>query len=507
MNPHHLLMLDLSGPTLSPDERAFFAEYKVGGVCLFRRNFVDRYQAAELSAELRTLLGDDLLVATDQEGGGVVRAQDVPYSPGTMLLGAAADPDLTRNVAAATARGLRAMGVNVDFAPVADVNNSPLNPVIGERSFGSDPGTVARHVVAFVEGLQSEGIAATVKHFPGHGDTATDSHLALPRLNVDLERLHALELVPFKAAIDAGVAGVMSYHGLVSALDPENPATLSKRVITDLLGTELGFKGVTFSDALEMRAIAARYTPAEAVVRALAAGIDMPLYDVHTGPISTHEAILQGIDVALEEGRLNLNDLERSQKRLQSLAKRYPATPDPSAAWREGDEGLLNETAKRAVTVLGDFKPLNPDSSLLLVAPGNVVGGAASDQVETPAEAFAGELEGRGFQMTRAFYEPRKLAADKETILATVRRREVTLFVTTSRTRLEEKEKSFGLEVARAARSFIHVALWNPYHANDLPMPVVLGFGFHPASLRAVAEVLTGARAYGSSPVPLAPEG
>ena len=283
MNPHRLLMLDLSGPTLSSDERAFFADYQVGGVCLFSRNSIDRHQAADLTAELRSLLGENLLIATDQEGGGVVRAGDVPFSPGTMLLGAANDPDLTRKVAAATARGLRAMGINVNFAPVADVNNNPLNPVIGDRSFGAEPEHVAEHVVAFVQGLQSENVAATVKHFPGHGDTATDSHLALPELDVSLERLHALELLPFKAAIQTGVAGVMSYHGVVQALDSENPATLSIRAITDLLRGELGFDGVTFTDALEMRAIQDRYSPAESVVRALAAGIDMPLYDVHQG--------------------------------------------------------------------------------------------------------------------------------------------------------------------------------------------------------------------------------
>ena len=186
-------MMDLAGPRLSPDERALLREYRVAGVCLFSRNVENVHQAAELCAELRALQGEDLLVAADQEGGGVLRALDVPHSPGTMLLGAADDPDLTRRAAAATARGLRAMGVNLNFAPVADVNNNPQNPVIGDRAFGSAPEHVARHVVAFVQGLQQEGVAATVKHFPGHGDTATDSHLALPSLAVSRERLEALD--------------------------------------------------------------------------------------------------------------------------------------------------------------------------------------------------------------------------------------------------------------------------------------------------------------------------
>ena len=504
MPPHRLLMLDLSGPMLSPDERAFFADYRVGGVCLFSRNFVDRYQAAELTQELRVLLGADLLIATDQEGGGVVRARDVPFSPGTMALGAADDADLTRNVAAATARGLRAMGVNVDFAPVADVNNNPLNPVIGERSFGGKAEHAAKHVVAFVEGLQSEGVAATVKHFPGHGDTATDSHLALPTLNVDLERLHALEIAPFKAAINAGVAAVMSYHGVVRALDPENPATLSRRAITDLLRFELGFDGVTFTDALEMRAIAARYNPAESVVRALRAGIDMPLYDVHTGPVSTHETILQGIDAALAEGRLDSSEIKRSEKRLQNLARLFPTSPDPDKAWQDGDEALLQNAAKRAVTVLGGFKPLEPGSSLTLVAPDSAVGGAASDKVDTPAEAFAAELEQVGFQVTRAFYDREQ--PEKEDVFAKLKQADVTVFVTTSRTRLVEEEVAWGLEVARVSNRFVHVALWNPYHVADLPGPAVVSFGFRPGSLGAVAEVLAGAAANATPPVALVPQ-
>ena len=503
MPPHRLLMLDLSGPTLSPDERAFFEDYRVGGVCLFSRNFVDRYQAADLCAELRSLLGTDLLIATDQEGGGVVRARDVPFSPGTMALGAADDADSTRNVAAATARGLRAMGVNVNFAPVADVNNNPLNPVIGERSFGGEPEHVAKHVVAFVEGLQSEGVAATVKHFPGHGDTATDSHLALPTLDVSLERLHALELAPFKAAINAGVAAVMSYHGVVRALDPGHPATLSRRAVTDLLRGELGFSGVTFTDALEMRAIAARYSPAESVVRALAAGIDMPLYDVHTGPVSTHEAILKGIDAALAEGRLDPDEVETSLERLQTLARRFPARPDPDGAWRDGDEALLQNAAKRAVTVLGNFRPLSKGSSLVLIAPDSAVGGAASDKVDTPAGAFAAELEQKGFSVTRAFYNRERL--EKEDIFAKVKQNDTTVFVTTSRTRMEEAEVGWGLEVARTAETFVHVALWNPYHVEDLPGPAVVSFGFGPESLRAVAEVLAGTATSGTPPVSLKP--
>lgn len=504
MNPHRLLMVDLSGPELSANERAFFADYKVGGVCLFRRSFRDRFQAAGLTSELRSLLGDDLLIATDQEGGGVVRALDVPYSPGTMLLGAAGDIDLTRQVAAATARGLKAMGLNLNFAPDADVNNNPLNPVIGDRSFGSDPEQVAGHVVAFAQGMQAEGIAATVKHFPGHGDTATDSHLDVPRLEVPLSRLHATELVPFKAALAAGVACVMSYHGIVSALESdETPSTLSRRVMTDFLRDELGFDGVSFTDALEMQAIAARFSPAESVVRALIAGIDMPLYDVHTGPVSTHETILKGIDEALGLGRLDPQEVARKLERIGRLARRYPATSSPDAAWREGDEALLAKTSRKAVTVLGDFEPLSAGSSLTIVAASNQIGGAASDRVESPAQTLAELLSDKGFEVTQALYDRDDISQTRASVLEKAAGDGKVLFVSTSRTRMGEEEKRFALEVANCARDFLHVDLWNPYHVRDLPKPALLSFGFRESSVRAAVEVLTGGEVWGQLPIGL----
>ena len=245
MNLNRLLMTDLSTTELTPDERAFLSEYQPGGVCLFSRNIRDRFQAADYVAELLELCGPDLLVATDQEGGGVVRLLDVPYPPSAMALGAADDPNLTREVAAADGRGgLKAVGINVDFAPVADVNNNPRNPVIAERAFGAEAAQVARHVVAFVQGLQAEGVAATVKHFPGHGDTEVDSHLALPQLDVGTRRDWAgLELVPFKAALAAGTAALMSAHIVLPHLD-DCPATLSRPILTDLLRDTLGFDGV-----------------------------------------------------------------------------------------------------------------------------------------------------------------------------------------------------------------------------------------------------------------------
>ncbi len=507
MENSRLLMIDLAGQALTADERALLSEHPVGGICFFSRNFRDRFQMAELSLELRELCGDDLLLAVDQEGGAVLRTLDVPYSPGNMALGAGDRPELTRAVAAATARGLKAMGININFAPNADVNNNPHNPVIGDRSFGADPQLVARHVVAFVQGLQQEGVAATLKHFPGHGDTATDSHLDLPRLEYPLSRLETIELVPFRAGIAAGSAAVMSYHGVVTALDPSRPATLSRRVMTDFLRNELGFDGVSFTDALEMQAIAKTYSPAESVIQALAAGVDMPLYDVHTASVKTHETILLEIAKAVLEGRLDAANVRRKLERIDRLAKRYRVRAQPEAAWQENDSPLMSQAATAAVTVLGDFRPLKPGMKVALVTASNLVGGAASDVIRTPATSLAEMLESRGIALRYISYDRANCEHEheQERILAEITAAELVLFVSVSRTRMMAEEIAMVRKLASVTSAFVHLALWNPYQVLDIPGPAVVTFGFRDVSVQAALEVLLGEEPQGRLPIPLTP--
>jgi beta-N-acetylhexosaminidase len=493
-----LLMIDLSGPHLTPDERTFLRAHPVGGVCLFARNIQDAAQLAELTAELRDLLEPDLLIATDQEGGGVVRAPFLPYPPGAMALGSANDPALTRAVAGATARGLRSVGINVNFAPVADVNANPANPVIADRAFGSDPQAVARHVVAFVEGHQAAGVAAVVKHFPGHGDTDRDTHLGLATLEKPLEALEALELPPFRAAIRSGVAGVMSFHGLVPAIDTEHPATLSPAAMTGLLRETLGFDGVTFTDALSMKAIRGHYSPAEAAVRAAAAGVDMPL---HTGPLDEHEAICKGLEKACRDGRLEPAAVRASLDRLKRLARRYPLdkTPyDPSE-----DDAVLDEAAFRAVARLGELPAVSLGTRITLVAAREIATSAASQLTATPAETLARALEAAGYPVTRAFHEVERGAAQHAELLERAAQSDLTLFASTARTRMGEAEVSFAREVMGAAPRALHVALWNPYAVLDLPGPALVAFGFREHSARAVVRALSTGEAPGTPPVRL----
>ncbi|WP_437683749.1 beta-N-acetylhexosaminidase [Sorangium sp. So ce131] len=256
------------------------AEGRRGGAILFRRNVPDAASTLRLCQALAAAGGPDRppFLGIDQEGGRVTRLP-APFLtlPTMRSLGELEDLPLLRRAARAVAAELRAVGINLNFAPVLDVDSNPANPIIGDRAFSRDPERVAQSGVAFLEGLQGEGVLACGKHFPGHGDTALDSHLALPSIPHDRDRLERVELPPFRAASDAGLATMMTAHIVVEALDPGVPATLSRAICAGLLRDEIGFRGVLFSDDLEMAAIAAHFPIEEAATRAVRAGCDVLL--------------------------------------------------------------------------------------------------------------------------------------------------------------------------------------------------------------------------------------
>ena len=221
-----MVMVDIPGTSLDLETRAHLIRYKPGGVILFRKNIVDRNQTRVLIEDLKSILGNDLLVAIDAEGGGVWRTTDLPNAPSAMSLGASNDLNLTREIGALVARGLRSMGINWNFAPVLDLNNNPFNPVISDRSFGEHPKRVTELALAWAEGLMSEGVAACGKHFPGHGSTKLDSHLSLPTVSQNLEGLEEYELVPFRASV-SHLPSIMTAHIVYPSIDPDLPATLS----------------------------------------------------------------------------------------------------------------------------------------------------------------------------------------------------------------------------------------------------------------------------------------
>jgi beta-N-acetylhexosaminidase len=289
----------------------------VRSVIHFTRNYAGAEQMSRLNAEIRAAAGGPVLVTVDQEGGRVqrFRGEAFPDMPSGRDLGMAG-PEAARAAGETVARKLRAVGFTMNLAPVLDVDTNPANPVIGARAFSSDPARVAACAVAYAAGLRDGGIHACGKHFPGHGDTSVDSHLDLPRLPHAMERLEAVELVPFRSAIHAGIEAIMTSHVLFEALDPGVPATLSRTVITGLLRERLGFDGLVITDDFEMQAIADRFEMGEAAVQAIEAGCDLILA-CHR--IDRQRRIIEAIAQAITSGRIPESQIRKSQKRFQRL--------------------------------------------------------------------------------------------------------------------------------------------------------------------------------------------
>src|SRR5512133_1247791 len=322
-----LLCVGFHGKTPSPEVLELIRR-GVSGVILFSRNVESAEQVAELSAALKRAAGRPLLVTIDQEGGRVARLrapQGFTELPPMRAVGSANDDALAFEVGKLLGRELRAVGIDQDYAPVVDVDTNPANPVIGDRSFSRDPAAVGRLGAALALGLQAEGVAACAKHFPGHGDTSQDSHVDLPRLPHALERLRRVELLPFRALAQAGVAAVMTAHVVFERLDPRRPATLAPPAMR-LLRDELGFQGCCVSDDLEMKAVAEHFPLEEAAPGAVAAGVDQLLV--------CHRADLQAkaIDLvrgAVETGAVSRDRLAEARARVERLLRFAGPPPDP----------------------------------------------------------------------------------------------------------------------------------------------------------------------------------
>ncbi|MGI5160093.1 glycoside hydrolase family 3 protein [Microbispora sp. CA-102843] len=352
------LLISFQGTT-APDWVLRGLEDGLGGVCLFGFNVADGEQVAALSARLNE--AGRPIISLDEEGGDVTRLAYHTGSayPGNAALGAVDDVALTERVYHAMAADLARCGVNLDMGPVADVNTADDNPIIGTRSFGSSPDLVARHTVAAVRGLQSAGIAACVKHFPGHGATHQDSHLEIPLVDASLDLLRERELVPFLAAIEAGAKSIMSAHVAVPDLTGTLPATLSWETLTRLLRRELGYDGVVITDALDMHAISRSVGLAEGAVMALAAGADM----LCLGPLPTPDDIRSIVDHmvdAVAEGRLTAERLEEAATRVERLRDWFAGEHGSAGKNSEVTEGDVVglDAARRAVSLTGSAGPL-----------------------------------------------------------------------------------------------------------------------------------------------------
>src|SRR5262245_32356200 len=322
-----LLIGSLPGTTITPEMRSLAKEFSLGGVILFARNIEAPEQVAEMSVDVQGLASSlPLWVSVDQEGGRVARLK-APFTvwPPMAVLGRSGDVQLAQRFATALAAELRAVGITLDYAPVLDIHTNPKNPIIGDRALAEDAESVGRLGAAIITGLQENGVAACGKHFPGHGDTSVDSHLELPLVEHPPDRIRRVECVPFREAVRAEVAFIMTAHVLVPSFDEEKPATLSSRIVQALLRDELDFQGVIVSDDLEMKAIAATYSVPQAAIEAIAAGCDALL--VCSGNVEVQAATLEALVHAVEEEKIPYKRLEDALTRLRRAKERFLTTP------------------------------------------------------------------------------------------------------------------------------------------------------------------------------------
>ncbi len=513
-----MLMCGFHGTEPSEDIERLIREKHLGGIIYFRRNLVEPAQVAKLSASLQQLAlahgGVPLLIAIDQEGGMVTRIdQGMTPIPGSMALGATGDAEAAYEAAKVSGSELKAMGINMNFAPCLDINNNPLNPVIGVRSYGGDAETVGRLGTAAVRGYQEAGIAATVKHFPGHGDTGEDSHTALPVVPHPQERLDRLELGPFRRAAELGVDAVMTAHVLFPAVEPERlPATLSSRVIDGLLRQELGYAGVVVTDCLEMNAIAGHYGIAEGAVRAVEAGADLVLVSHR---IERQQTALDALVQAVESGRIREERIDRSVERLLALKSRVASPAGAEAALAPGaslateaSQRLAERIAERSVTLLrGEAElPLDPAKPVLVVWP-EVRVGTEVDEVLARRETAGYWLAQLNYQVREERIGVQPTAEEQAHIAELAREAEQIVLVTYNASFSPGQAELAKALAALPKAKLVVAAARNPFDINVLPAEVKTYLACYentPFAMKALARVLAGQlSAQGKLPAPL----
>ena len=510
------------------EARILMEEHLVGGAYIGDDNVPNAGSAVALCNRLQsfaanTRLGIPLLLGCDQEGTWSVMTAESAMGPGNMALGATADPQCAYDMYRVIARETSAVGLNVVLGPAADCNSNPHNSIIGMRSFGEKPEQVAEMTAAAARALQENGSVATLKHFPGHGDTTLDSHRGLPTVARSRDQLNAIDLRPFAAGIEAGAKIVMTSHIIFSALDPERPATLSPLILGDLLRGELGFDGMIVSDSMNMGSMKRHYDPTEAAIQAFQAGVDLMMlaeehYDHDAGRyLLNQRALIRAIIRAVEEGVISAERVDDALRRVLRLKIEagFSTSPRRQTDIVGGPEHRAIElaAARQAISVLRDRHALLPIDSAASVTLVNTTNRSAY-QVLT-------QTRGIGPNQSRAAFDvfARALTA-KCADLAIIAAEDFDLSAIPSAGALIAVTENYtlpGLDfdgalqapIVRALQEaagdrLIVVALRDPYELADFPEigTYLCSFSFRPCAARAAAEVLLGeAEPGGRSPV------
>jgi len=498
------LMLAFAGRTPPARIREWIAARRVGGFSLFRpHNYDNPGQVRELTAALqhaaRAAGQAPLLIATDQEGGQLAAmGEGTTQFAGNMALGATRDPELARRVGQALGRELAAMGVNVNYAPVLDLNTNPRNPSLGIRAFGDDPTLAATLGAALVEGMQSAGVAATLKHFPGKGEAAVDSHYKMPVIAHSRERLDAVEFPPFHAGIAAGARLLMTGHFALPALTGTSayPATVARRVMTDFARGELGFDGVIITDALDMGAITQGAGQIIDVIAAVRAGVDLMLVMLDA---DTQERLYGGLQLAYTRELIDDSHVKPSVERILALKEWAAAQPQPDLAVVGCVEhrALEAELARRSITLVRDTANLlplrlSPDARIAAVMP-QPKDLTPADTSSTVAPHLAAAL--RAYHPHVDEFITNHLPGDDEITALRDRVAGYDLLVLgTINASMQPEQAALANELLRLGLPTVTVALRTPYDLSVYPAAQthLCTYSIQPASLDALAGALFG---------------
>ena len=471
---------------------------------LFLRNVVSAEQLRRLCADIQDLIlevtGYPAFIVIDQEGGMVTRLPgDAVTVPSAMSLSATQDPDNARAAAEITIRQLQGLGVNFNMAPVLDVNTNPANPVIGGRSFGDDPLKAALFGEAAVRAYENTGIFCCGKHFPGHGDTSVDSHIGLPRVEKTIEELEQAELIPFRRCVEAGIPAIMSTHILFPNIEKENiPGTMSRTIITDLLTKRMGFKGLVFSDCMEMDAIQKYYGTADGTVAAIKAGIDL-------AEISATIALMwdaaKAVNEAADRGEFDMEEIRESVEKILAVKRTMLVTPKPDVCNLPEDREAVQRMHRSAITCCGGTPPVAGEKTFFCGC-GNFrasLVGNPDDQMRSFPEHMAEAFGGGSFVISRNPGEDEiravleAAAGYEQLVLGTIN------------AHLSQGQLKLAQALAETGKELTIVALRNPYDIPLLPDCAckIAAYDYSVPCFRALEDVFRGGTMTGHLPVNL----
>lgn len=498
------LIFGFHGSELSEEFISLIKEYKIGNVILFLRNVKSADQLRKLCAQVQQLIlaetGYPAFIVIDQEGGMVTRLpQDAVNVPGAMALAATGDPENARRASEITIRQLRGLGANFNMAPVLDVNNNPRNPVIGVRSFGDKPEKVASFGVASASPYEGSGVLCCGKHFPGHGDTAVDSHLGLPRVDKTVEELEQLELIPFRAAAEAGIPAIMISHVLFPKIVKEEvPCTMSREIITGLLKEKMGYKGLILTDCMEMLAIQDYYGTPEGTVASIKAGVDLAEI---SSTIALEWGAAKAVNEAAERGEFDMEEIKASVEKILEFKRKICYDVDVTRCDLNADRETVEKMARQSITRCEGTAPIADENTFFCGCADYRASGVGNE--DGSAGTFVDYMR-RAFQAQGLVTSKDPTEGEIREVAAQAARYGKIIF-NTCNGHLFQGQIALAEALAKTGKPLTVVALRNPYDIPMLPDCAckIAAYDYTTPVFKALEEVFRGGEMTGVLPVTL----